>query len=157
MVALGIDTINGCQLETARWKTYGNGFSWIGTQHTKARKPHATWHMNTALRASAYEVTAATRRVVGSSGMIVVLWRIRSMICGGRTRGSAERAGDCESGSHLESLRSRDPLPKLFREDSLKKRPAQADPKHLAGRPEKIGDTRSDGYVLLGYVRNHGL
>jgi hypothetical protein len=90
--------------------------------------------------------------------MIVVLWRIRSIICSGRALGSAERAGDCEeSGSHLESLRSCDPLPKLFREDSLKERSAQADPKHLTGRPEKIGDTRSDGYVLLGYVCNHGL
>jgi len=51
--------------------------------------------MNTALRASAYEVMAATLSGVGSPGMIAVLWRIRSMICGGKAQGSGERLANC--------------------------------------------------------------
>lgn len=114
--------------------------------------------MNTAFRASAYDVTAATLWGVGSSGMIVALWRIRSMICGGGTRRSGERAGDGQgSGPNLKRSRSCDPPPKLLRKDGLKKRPAQADPEHLTGRPEEIRDTRRDSNVLLGHVRNHGL
>lgn len=52
--------INACQPETTKRKTHGNGFSCIGKQHTNAKTLNAAWHMNTALRASAYEVTAAT-------------------------------------------------------------------------------------------------
>jgi len=114
--------------------------------------------MNTALRASAYEVMAAILRCVGSSGMIVVLWRIRSMVCGGKAQGSGERAANCKgSGSNLEGFGSCDPLPKLLRKDTLKERPAQADPEHLTGRPEKIRDASSDGNIRLGHVCDHGL
>jgi len=52
---------------------HANGFSWIGTQHTNARTLNVTWQINTAFRASAYEVTAAVLWGVGGSGMIVVL------------------------------------------------------------------------------------
>lgn len=114
--------------------------------------------MNTALKASAYEVTAATLRGVDSSGMIVVLCRICSMICSGEARGSDGWGEDCQGGvSNLESPRSCDSFPKLSSKDCLKKRPTQADPKHLASRPEKIDNARGDGYILLGHVRNHGL
>jgi len=56
----------------------------------------------------------------------------------------------------LGSLGYCDPLPKLFREDGLKKRPAQADPKYLTSRSEEIGDTSSDGDILLGHGCNCG-
>jgi len=114
--------------------------------------------MNTALRASAYEVTAAILICVGSSGIIVVLWRIRSMICDCTVRGSAEQAGDCRGrGSNLDSPGYRDPLPKLFRKDCLKERPAQADPEYLSGCPEKIRDPGGDGDILSPHVCNDGL
>jgi len=80
------------------------------------------------------------------------------MICSDRTRGSVERAVDCEeSKPDLGSPGPYDPLPKLFRKDCLKECPAQANPKHLAGGPEKIADTRGDGYILPGHVRNQCL
>lgn len=60
IVALMGGLINVCQPETTKRKTHGNGFSCIGTQHTNAKTLNATWHMNTALSASAYDVMAAT-------------------------------------------------------------------------------------------------
>ena len=61
------------------------------------------------------------------------------------------------SGSNLESFGSCDPLPKLFREDCLKKRSAQADPEDLTRRSEKIRDAGSNGDVLSCHICDHGL
>jgi len=71
---------------------------------------------------------------------------------------SGERVGDWGgSGSNLEGPRFCDPPPELLGKDGLEKRPAQADPEHLTGRPEKVRDTRGNSDILLGYVCNHGL